>query len=100
MRVTPSTRKASTLDITTSVWRAWRETGSRNDATPFEMASSPVSDEPPLANDRRITMKVAPYSQEGPDAAWGCTSGHPLVAVATQWVAMTWGCSWPSASRM
>ena len=60
MRVTPRTRKASTELITTRVWRAWREAGSRKVATPLEMASRPVSDEPPLANDRRMMMKVAP----------------------------------------
>ncbi len=45
-------------------------------------------------------MKVAPYSQDGPLAAWVCASGQPVVAVATQWAAMTWGWSWPIASLM
>ncbi len=44
----------------TRVWRACRAVGSRKAPTPLEMASRPVSDEPPLANDRRMMMKEAP----------------------------------------
>ena len=36
-------------DIVTSVFRAFGDSGRRKLATPFEIASSPVSDEPPLA---------------------------------------------------
>jgi len=60
MRVTPSTRNARTLLITTRVWRACREVGSRKVPTPLEMASSPVREDPPLANDLRMMMNEAP----------------------------------------
>ncbi len=46
--------------MTTSVWRAFRLVGSRKAPTPLEMASSPVSEDPPLANDLRRMMKAAP----------------------------------------
>ena len=61
--VVPSTRKASTELMTTRVWRAWTEAGRRKLPTPLEMASRPVSDEPPLANERRRVMKASPISQ-------------------------------------
>ena len=38
--------------MTTRVWRAFRGSGSRKLLTPLEIASSPVSDEPPLAKER------------------------------------------------
>lgn len=59
-RVTPSTKKASTELMTTRVWRACRDAGRRKALTPLEMASRPVSDEPPLANERRMMMNEAP----------------------------------------
>ena len=60
--------------MTTRVWRALRLVGSRKAATPLEMASRPVSEEPPLANDRRRMMNAAPYSRR-PGAAW-VPDGH------------------------
>ena len=44
----------------TRVCRACLAVGSRNAPTPLEMASRPVSDEPPLANERRMMMNEAP----------------------------------------
>ena len=44
----------------TRVWRALRLVGSRKAPTPFEMASRPVSEDPPLANDSRRMMNAAP----------------------------------------
>ena len=49
MSVVDSTRKPRIELMMTSVMRALRPCGRRNDATPFEIASSPVSDEPPFA---------------------------------------------------
>ena len=49
MSVVESTRKPRIELMTTSVMRALWPVGLRNDATPFEIASRPVSDEPPLA---------------------------------------------------
>ena len=43
----------------TSVIRPLRASGRRNAPTEFEMASRPVSDEPPLATPRRITVIAA-----------------------------------------
>ena len=40
--------------------------GWRKLLTPLEMASSPVSDEPPLANERSSEMKARPISQPEP----------------------------------
>ena len=62
----PSTRKASTELMTTSVWRACTEAGRRKLPTPLEIASRPVSDEPPLANERSRVMKASPISQPWP----------------------------------
>jgi len=44
-----SKRNARMLDIVTSVLRAFGDSGRRKLATPLEIASSPVNDEPPLA---------------------------------------------------
>ena len=49
MSVVDSTKKPRIELMTTSVTRALRPVGRRNDATPFEIASRPVSDEPPFA---------------------------------------------------
>ena len=57
---TPSTSDPRMTDMITSTRRALRPSGGRKVATPFEMASRPVSEEPPLANDLRTTNKVAP----------------------------------------
>ena len=46
--------------MTTRVWRALRAVGSRKAPTPLEMASSPVSEDPPLAKERRMMMNEAP----------------------------------------
>ena len=50
----------------TSVWRALRASGLRKVLTPLEIASSPVSDDPPLANERSSEMKANPISQPSP----------------------------------
>ena len=47
--VMPSNKKARMLDIVTRVLRALDDSGRRKLATPLEIASSPVNDEPPLA---------------------------------------------------
>ena len=44
----------------TRVWRALRDVGRRKAPTPLEMASRPVSEEPPLAKERRMMMNEAP----------------------------------------
>ena len=77
----------------TSVNRALRLVGSRKAPTPLEMASRPVSDAPPLAKARRMTMKVAPYSH--PDPVW------PKLMIGLDGVpaGMAWACRLPMASR-
>ena len=62
----PRTRKASNELMTTRVWRAWTDAGRRKLPTPLEIASSPVSDEPPLANARRRVMKARPINKPSP----------------------------------
>ena len=52
--------------MTTSVWRALLASGRRKLRTPLEIASSPVSDEPPLAKERSSEMKASPISQPDP----------------------------------
>ena len=52
--------------MTTSVSRACLASGLRKLLTPLEMASSPVRDEPPLANERSSEMKASPISQPLP----------------------------------
>ncbi len=52
--------------MATSVWRAFFASGCSKLLTPFEMASSPVSDEPPLAKERNKKMKARPMSQPSP----------------------------------
>ena len=64
--VTPSTRKPSVVLMITSVRRAFCASGRWKLLTPFEIASSPVSDEPPLANERSREMKARPISQPSP----------------------------------
>ncbi len=46
--------------MTVSTLRALRPWGLRNAETVLEMASTPVSEEPPLANERSSTSTVAP----------------------------------------
>ena len=50
----------------TSVIRALRASGGRKLATPLEIASSPVSDEPPFANARRRVTKPSPINSPDP----------------------------------
>ncbi len=58
----------------TSVWRALRDSGWRKLPTPLEMASRPVSDEPPLANERSSVMNARPIRIPLPDTpTWPCT---------------------------
>ncbi len=52
--------------MATSTWRACLASGFRKLLTPLEMASSPVSDDPPLANERNRKMKASPISQPSP----------------------------------
>ena len=52
--------------MTTSTWRAWRASGFRKLLTPLEMASRPVSDDPPLAKERSRKMKASPINQPSP----------------------------------
>ena len=59
----PSTSDPSTRLMITSVMRALRDSGGRKTLTPLEMASVPVSAEPPEAN-AFITMNTdAPEEQ-------------------------------------
>ena len=53
--------------MATRVWRACLASGLRKLLTPLEIASRPVSDDPPLANERRRKMKASPISQPLPD---------------------------------
>ncbi len=62
----PSTSDPSTRLMITSVMRAFRDSGGRKTLTPLEMASVPVSAEPPEAN-AFITMNTdAPRSRPLP----------------------------------
>ena len=57
---TPSTSEPRIVDMMTSTRRALRPSGGRKFATPFEIASRPVSEEPPLANALRMMNSDAP----------------------------------------
>ncbi len=70
---TPRTSTASTQLMATRVRRALRPCGSRNAEMPFEIASSPVRDEPPLAKERSTMKREAPYSQPSPGVPSGTT---------------------------
>lgn len=50
---------------------ALRPSGSRKAEMPFEIASSPVREEPPLARDRSTAKRGAPYSLPSPGAPRG-----------------------------
>ena len=52
--------------IAVSTRRALRPCGFRKTLTVFEIASTPVSDEPPLANARSNTSTVAPITKPFP----------------------------------
>ncbi len=52
--------------MTVSTVRALRPWGLRKAETVLEMASTPVSDEPPLANERSSTSTVAPATTPEP----------------------------------
>ncbi len=54
---------------------ALRPSGSRKAEMPFETASSPVREEPPLAKDRSTAKREAPYSLPSPGAPSGTTPG-------------------------
>ena len=79
--------------MTTRVWRAFFASGLWKLLTPLEMASSPVSDDPPFAKERNSEMKASPISQPDP--------GVPIFPPKT-WFAGGSGiwCSWPNASLM
>ena len=64
--VTPSTRKARVELMATRVMRALRASGGRKLCTPLEMASNPVSEEPPLAKERSRVTKARPMSRPEP----------------------------------
>ena len=65
----------------TSTRRALRPSGGRKVATPFEIASRPVSDDPPLAKARSTMMIEAPYRRPLPGVPM-CTT--PLFSI--EWV--------------
>ncbi len=77
--------------MTTRVWRAFFASGRWKLLTPLEMASRPVSDDPPLAKERSREMKARPMSQPEP--------GVPIFPPNT-WFDGGSGiwCSWPRAS--
>jgi hypothetical protein len=57
----PATSEPRMSPSTTSTWRALALSGGRNAPTASDTASIPVSDDPPLANERsrvRISAKV------------------------------------------
>ncbi|GAA4976814.1 hypothetical protein GCM10023257_12430 [Streptomyces hyderabadensis] len=74
---TPSTRTASTQLMAIRVCRALRPWGSRKAEMPFEIASSPVREEPPLAKDRSTMKREAPYSQPSPGAVRSACGSSP-----------------------
>ena len=57
---TPGTSKPRIVDMITSTRRAFGPSGGRKVATPFEIASRPVSDDPPLAKARSTMIIEAP----------------------------------------
>ena len=52
--------------ITVRTRRALTPSGLRNELTVFEIASTPVSEAPPLANARSSTSTVAPITRPSP----------------------------------
>ena len=54
------------------VRRALRPSGGLNALTPLDTASSPVSDEPPLANALASTYTAPRLSRPCPLPAWNC----------------------------
>ena len=62
----PSTRQPSVTLIRMYTRRARWPAGGFKALTPLEMASTPVSDAPPLANERNITNSEAPISRPVP----------------------------------
>jgi len=81
----PIKRNASTEDITTSVLRALWDSGRRKLATPFEMASSPVSEEPPFAYARSKVKNASPIKSPLP---W-----VPSLPWTSRWTG-GWGIMW------
>ena len=62
----PGHEEPRIVDMMTSTRRALRPSGGRKVATPFEIASRPVSDDPPLAKARSTMMIEAPYRRPLP----------------------------------
>ncbi len=89
---TPSTRKPRMMLMVTSTRRALGPSGGRKDPTPFEMASRPVSDDPPLAKALSKMKTVAPIKKLLPvwvpsgraPAALTLALGRPVVAARTR----------------
>ena len=59
-QATPARREPSRQAITVRMRRALTPCGFRNELTVLEIASTPVSDDPPLAKARRKMSRVAP----------------------------------------
>src|SRR6516162_8447760 len=76
---TPATRKPSMRLIKDSVRRALTPAGGLNALTPFEIASRPVSDDPPFAKALSNT-KIA--AQEKIASCWLVTGNCPGRSVA------------------
>ncbi len=66
--VSPATSDPRTIDIQIMVMRALRASGRRKTLTPLEMASVPVSAEPPDENAFSMMNTLAPSSS--PDPLW------------------------------
>ncbi len=71
----------------TSTRRALIPSGGRKVATPLEIASSPVSEEPPLAKARSTTKRLAPIN-----SPLGCQGVGPCTAPGRS---MGWRCNVP-----
>ena len=65
-QATPASNTPRMHAIMVSTRRALRPCGSRNTLTVLEIASTPVSDVPPLANARNTTRTVAPITKPPP----------------------------------
>ena len=60
----------------TSTRRALGPSGGRKFETPFEIASRPVNEDPPLAKARSTMMIPAPYKRPLPGVPMGTTPGR------------------------
>lgn len=63
---TPATRNPSVTAMMTSTRRALSPSGLRKLLTPLEIASSPVSDDPPLAKDPNNVSTTTPATSPDP----------------------------------